>query len=145
MYIEEILKDLNNNMKEINDKLGKFLARIEEPVLSKSGSTKTETIQAKVTMPDEALTANTTPAQEIVLAPVEASVEASDVAPVIPTSVETYTREDIAKAMASAMDMGKMGVIQKILTTYNAQSLMDIAPENYGSIALMLREAGVKI
>lgn len=139
MYIEEILKDLNNNMKEINEKLGKLVGAIENPEAN-AIITQPEPIQEKlIASLDEAQ--DITQAQDI--------IQAQDVAPVevqtIPTSLETFTREDIAKAMASAMDMGKMDVIQKILTTYNAQSLMDIAPENYGNIALMLRETGVKI
>lgn len=131
MYIEEILKDLNKNIKEINEKLGKLVG----PTLSISDTTNATPTQKKVIAIDEAQAVDTTQAQDTT------TVETQ----VIPTAVETFTREDIAKAMASAMDMGKMDVIQNILTTYNAQSLMDIAPENYGSIALMLREAGVKI
>lgn len=138
MYIEEILKDLNKNIKEINEKLGKLVG----PTLSISDTTNAAPTQEKVTAPSEVQAVGITPqAQGITQAQDTATVETQ----VIPTAIETFTREDIAKAMASAMDMGKMDVIQNILTTYNAQSLMDIAPENYGSIALMLREAGVKI
>lgn len=138
MYIEEILKDLNKNIKEINEKLGKLVG----PTLSISDTTNAAPTQEKVIVIDERQAVDTTQqAQGITQAQDTVTVETQ----VIPTTVETFTREDIAKAMASAMDMGKMDVIQSILATYNAQSLMDIAPENYGSIALMLREAGVKI
>lgn len=138
MYIEEILKDLNKNIKEINEKLGKLAGT----ALSISDTTNAAPTQEKVIVIDERQAVDTTQqAQGITQAQDTVTVETQ----VIPTAVETFTREDIAKAMASAMDMGKMDVIQNILTTYNAQSLMDIAPENYGSIALMLREAGVKI
>lgn len=138
MYIEEILKDLNKNIKEINEKLEKLLGT----ALSVSDKTNAAPMQEKVIAIDERQAVDTTQqAQGITQAQDTATVETQ----VIPTAIETFTREDIAKAMASAMDMGKMDVIQNILTTYNAQSLMDIAPENYGSIALMLREAGVKI
>lgn len=139
MYIEEILKDLNKNMKEINEKLGKLLAT----ALSVPDTTNTAPTQEKVTAPNEVQAVGVTP-QAQGITPQTQDTTAVETQ-VIPTAVETFTREDIAKAMASAMDMGKMDVIQNILTTYNAQSLMDIAPENYGSIALMLREAGVKI
>lgn len=137
MYIEEILKDLNKNLKEINEKLEKLVGT----TLSVSNTTNVTPVQEKVTATTQQAQ-GITQAQELKIDPNTAIATTQQA---IPTAVETFTREDIAKAMASAMDMGKMDVIQNILTTYNAQSLMDIAPENYGNIALMLREAGVKI
>lgn len=61
------------------------------------------------------------------------------------TNVETFTRDEIAVAMSQAMQMGKHALVQNILKTFNANSLMEIEKSNYGQIAIMLREAGIKI
>lgn len=65
----------------------------------------------------------------------------------IPVSqnVENFSQEQIARGMAAAMDCGKQGLVAEILNKFNASSLMDITGDNYGVIAIMLREAGISL
>lgn len=74
-------------------------------------------------------------------------VQAEDVntaSTVIPTTavIETFTQEQIAKAMVAVMDMGKMDVINSILQDLNVRSLMEIDPKEYAKIAAILKAAG---
>jgi len=74
-------------------------------------------------------------------------VQQPTVQPNIPvmSSVETFTIDQISKAMATAMDCGKEDVIQNILNIFKASSLMEIDQSNYNKIASILREAGVQV
>lgn len=65
--------------------------------------------------------------------------------PLAQSQVESFTQEQIAVAMSNAMAVGKNDVVQNILTSFNAQCLMQIDAANYNKIATMLREAGIQI
>ncbi|MCI8396183.1 MAG: hypothetical protein HFJ52_00295 [Clostridia bacterium] len=69
------------------------------------------------------------------------------VAQVVPTApqAESFTFDQIARAMSNAQAMGRTDLIQSIFTTFKAQTLMQIDPVNYNQIAVMLREAGIQI
>lgn len=73
------------------------------------------------------------------------TVPAPEPATAIPTATESFTQEQIAKAMSNAQAAGKIDVIQNILTTFNANCLMAIDKSNYNQIAVMLREAGIQV
>lgn len=59
--------------------------------------------------------------------------------------VESFTQEQIARAMANATQAGRQDIIQNIFATFKVQTLMEINPANYNQIATMLREAGIQI
>lgn len=59
--------------------------------------------------------------------------------------VESFTQEQIAKAMADATTIGRGDLVQSIFATFKVQTLMEINPANYNQIATMLREAGIQI
>ena len=63
----------------------------------------------------------------------------------IPTASESFTQDQIAVAMSNAVAAGRNDIIQSILSTFNAQCLMQIDPANYNQIAVMLREAGFQV
>lgn len=95
--------------------------------------------------------------------PAMAAVANTPVQNTIPTTqvVTNYTQDQIAGAMAMAMQLqhinplklsngeviatGMELVHKVILAQYGAQSLMDIDPKNYGQIAIILNQAGVKV
>lgn len=78
------------------------------------------------------------PTQTLVQAPAQTPVQ-------IPTASESFTQEQIAVAMSNAVAAGRNDIIQSILSTFNAQCLMQIDPANYNQIAVMLREAGFQV
>lgn len=60
-------------------------------------------------------------------------------------TVESFTQEQIARAMANAAQAGRQDIIQNIFATFRVQTLMEINPEHYNQIATMLREAGIQV
>lgn len=67
--------------------------------------------------------------------------------PAIPTTPaqQSFTQEQLARAMANAVSAGKMNVIQNILQQFNVQALTQINPSDYNKLATMLKEAGVEV
>lgn len=59
--------------------------------------------------------------------------------------VESFTQEQIARAMANATQAGRGDLVQNIFATFKVQTLMEINPANYNQVATMLREAGIQI
>ena len=87
------------------------------------------------------------PVEEPTVQPVNSAQIPTAPTTVIPTAyqVESFTQEQIALAMSNAIAVGRRDIVDKILTTYNAQCLMQIEPTNYNQIAVMLREAGIQV
>ena len=67
--------------------------------------------------------------------------------PAIPTTPaqQSFTQEQLARAMANAVSAGKMNAIQNILQQFNVQALTQINPSDYNKLATMLKEAGVEV
>lgn len=76
-------------------------------------------------------------------APVQAPVAPA----AIPTTntVQTYTQEQLSVAMARGVDNGLMEQIQSVMSSFGVSCLMQLAPENYGALALKLKEIGVDV
>lgn len=74
-------------------------------------------------------------------------VTTAPVVPAIPTTIvqESFTQEQLARAMSNAVSTGKMNVIQGILNQLGVQALTQINPTDYNKLAVMLKEAGVEI
>ena len=58
---------------------------------------------------------------------------------------ESFTQEQLARAMSNAVSAGKMNVIQGILNQLGVQALTQINPTDYNKLAVMLKEAGVEV
>lgn len=137
----EYLEKLFKNIERIADALEKISNNnLVSNENSKLENQKEETL-TQTTIPVMQTPINTQPAMQIP-APIATQVPTS-----IPTSqqVEAFTQEQIARAMANAMQVGKHDLVQSILRTFNAQCLMEIDKSNYNKIATMLREAGIEI
>lgn len=80
-------------------------------------------------------------------APVGEIPQTPEPATTIPVSntVQAYTQEQLAVAMGRAIDARKMQEIQTILGMFNVSSLMELKPEQYGDLALRLKEIGVDV
>lgn len=63
----------------------------------------------------------------------------------IPTSGVNYTNEQLAVAMTSLVDAGKMDAVRALLNRFNAPSLMQLPKEMYGAFANELRQMGAKL
>lgn len=139
--LEGVLEQINKNLERIANSLER------EEVVSKATpkrKTKKDAEEVKeVVEPAVAQIPNVVQAPIIQNAisnePIVQSVVPVNTAPV------TYTQEEIARALSSAMDAGKQNVVFGILQAFNTTSLMGIDPSKYGDVARMLREAGIKI
>lgn len=56
-----------------------------------------------------------------------------------------YTVDQIMAAGAALMDAGKVNELRNLLTSFGANSVMDLKPEQLGAFATSLRELGAKI
>lgn len=65
----------------------------------------------------------------------------------IPTShvAQVYTVEQLQTAMAPLVDAGKMEEIRGLLNSFGVPSIMDLKPDQYGSLATALRGMGAQI
>lgn len=131
--LEQILEKINMNLERIAVVLEK------EDV---AATTKKRNKRAK----EESFVDSETQMSENSEMPIS-KMEVASVQQVIPVNSEPekYTQEEIARAMSSAMDAGRSDVVFNILKAFNTNSLMGINPNQYGDVARMLREAGIKI
>ncbi len=65
--------------------------------------------------------------------------------PTLPTMDVSYTNEQLAVAMTSLVDAGKMDAVRALLNRFNAPSLMQLPKERYGAFANELRQMGAKL
>lgn len=63
----------------------------------------------------------------------------------VPTTDVNYTNEQLAVAMTSLVDAGKMDAVRALLNRFNAPSLMQLPKEMYGAFASELRQMGAKL
>lgn len=83
------------------------------------------------------------PVDQPVQQPVQQPIQEPPVG--IPTSDVNYTNEQLAVAMTSLVDAGKMDAVRALLNRFNAPSLMQLPKEMYGAFANELRQMGAKL
>lgn len=93
-----------------------------------------QTVPVPVTLVPQAPVA--APPQSQVQAPVQQSV---------PTSVVTYTLDDLARAAMSLMDSGKQPDLLQLLASFGVEALPALPPAQYGAFATALRGLGAQI
>lgn len=131
--LEEILKDINKNLKEIANCLkGSITTTQKETVVMPTENKAPQLISSQVVNTVQQVPTSNPVAVPQMQVPVNAQAE-------------SFTQEQIAVAMSNAMAAGKQDLVQNILKTFNAQCLMQIDSSNYNKIATMLREAGIQI
>lgn len=85
----------------------------------------------------------TVPVDQPVQQPMQQPIQAPPTG--IPTSDVNYTYEQLAVAMSSLVDAGKMDAIRALLNRFNIPSLMQLPKEQYGALANELRQMGAKL
>lgn len=127
-------------------------AETVQPVVSNTIPTITN-VQTPVTVPT-ASTAQAMPMQNaytVPTAPAQPSIQQVSVsaptaqpmpAPTAPTSVPSYTIEQLQTAIAPLLDVGKVQQIQALVQSFGVNTLMEIPQERYGEFANGLRNLG---
>lgn len=100
--------------------------------------------QAQVIVPTQS-----TPVQPSAAVASEQPVPTVPTAPVppagVPTSVPTYSRDDLSRAAMTLMDKGMQAQLQQLIQSFGVPSLVDLPTEQYGSFATALRGLGAQI
>lgn len=65
----------------------------------------------------------------------------------LPTTAvaQEYTQDQISVAMAGLVSQGKQPAVIALIQSFGASSLMDLPKEQYGALAVKLREMGAQI
>ena len=78
-------------------------------------------------------------------APVAPTAPVAAPAPTVPTAAPQYTLEMIATAGSALIDAGKLDQLMALLGKFGVDSLTNLDPKHYGTIAMELRALGAKI
>lgn len=97
--------------------------------------------------------AQSVPTQSIVsqqpaVAPTQASLPSQGRAPVqttVPTTTQSYSADDLARAAMTLMDAGRMNDLQALLAQFGINSLPELPESQRGAFATALRGMGAKI
>lgn len=153
--LEEILNKINGNLERIANALEKeatkneevktledtaFVANIENSVTNQA--TKVQNQNSVIPVAPVAPVVQPMP-----VIPTEQIVPTEMVVPTIPTTIvqESFTQEQLARAMSNAVSAGKKDTILNILEQLGVQALTQINPTDYNKLAVMLKEAGVEV
>ena len=89
-----------------------------------------------------------TPQQMVGQAPVQqqtAPVQTTSVPTTVPTSVRTYSLDELASAAMTLMDKGMQAQLQDLLARFGVEALPMLSPDRYGDFATALRGMGAQI
>ena len=141
--LEEILTKININLERIANALEKEKNKNLEDSAFVTNIANSVTEQATTIQNQNNAIPVATVVQPIPVIPTEPKAPV----PVIPTTIvqESFTQEQLARAMSNAVSAGKMNVIQGILNQLGVQALTQINPTDYNKLAVMLKEAGVEV
>ena len=81
--------------------------------------------------------------QQPAVAPVQAPVQEAPAA--VPTTTQTYSQDDLARAAVALMDAGRMNDLQALLSQFGVASLPELPESQRGAFATALRGMGAKI
>lgn len=112
---------------------------LQAPPVQQGYQAPPQTYQA----PQQMASPVTVPVDQPIQQPVQQPVQTPPVG--IPTSDVNYTNEQLAVAMTSLVDAGKMDAVRALLNRFNAPSLMQLPKEMYGAFANELRQMGAKL
>lgn len=63
----------------------------------------------------------------------------------LPTTAQTYTQEQIAKAATQIVDAGRQGEVIQLLKAFSVQALTQLPLAQYGAFATALRNMGATL
>ena len=134
--LEKALNDLGriaDAMEKRNELLERLVPKVQE-----TADADMKVVQDTSTLVQAVQNVQATVAPAPVQTPAPAAIPVSD-------TVQTYTQEQLALAMARGLDMGLMDAIQNIIHGFGVDCLMQITPDNYGALALKLKAIGVEV
>ena len=78
--------------------------------------------------------------------PTKENLESNQSAPIVPVaSAPQYTIEQIMRAGAMLMDVGKIAELRKLIDSFGVEAVTNLKPEQLGAFATELRKLGAKI
>lgn len=77
--------------------------------------------------------------------PPEQSPQTPPVTPAVPTSQQTYSLDDLARAGMTLMDSGRQADLQGLLKQFGVEALPALPQDQYGAFATALRGLGAQI
>lgn len=142
--ITVIYKDFDEMMAIARELLKGELKQEQTPDTPSMGSNVTA---GYIPKPAVNPTPATAPASEAVAAAaVTAPAPAGQsVAPTVPTTEHTYTRDELSRAAMTLMDKGMQVQLQQLIQSYGVASLVDLPADQYGNFATALRGLGAQI
>ncbi|MEO1815272.1 MAG: hypothetical protein ABGU93_06775 [Acetobacterium sp.] len=122
-------------------KIGSAAQPIQQPLQAPPANQDPPTVYAPA--PQQMASPVTVPVDQPIQQPVQQPIQTPPAG--IPTSDVNYTNEQLAVAMTSLVDAGKMDAVRALLNRFNAPSLMQLPKEMYGAFANELRQMGAKL
>lgn len=137
--LEAIAKKESNNLKATD-------ASLEQHMPVDRGNTHSSKIPGFAHVPTPVTEPVPENIQPVSVVQIPNNVGPAPVAVPVSNEVPTYTQDDLARAMGRAIDdMGKMTDIQNIVSSFGAQSLMEIPQEKYPELVQKLKAIGVEV
>ena len=124
-----------------------------EPATPEPAAVPTQKVSVPVQSASVLSQATAAPAQPIVtqqpaVAPASAPSPSLGQAPVqtaVPTTAQSYSADDLARAAMTLMDAGRMNDLQALLAQFGINSLPELPESQRGAFATALRGMGAKI
>ena len=118
------------------------------PVPTQSKSVPMQTVSVPITVPAQPVPVQPIVYQQPAVAPTQASLPSQGRAPVqttVPTTTQSYSADDLARAAMTLMDAGRMNDLQALLAQFGINSLPELPESQRGAFATALRGMGAKI
>jgi len=113
--------------------------------MSKQTAVQTGTSEAPQADPVEQTAPTQQPAPQPDPEPVVPAEPQKPTPAAVPTSQQTYTLDDLARAGMTLMDSGRQADLQGLLKQFDVEALPALPQEQYGSFATALRGLGAQI
>ena len=113
--------------------------------MSKQTAVQTGTSEAPQADPVEQTAPTQQPAPQPDPEPVVPAEPQKPTPAAVPTSQQTYTLDDLARAGMTLMDSGRQADLQGLLKQFGVEALPALPQEQYGSFATALRGLGPQI
>ena len=118
------------------------------PVPPQNTSVPVQTVSAPSTVPAQPALVQPIVTQQPAVVPTQASSPSQGQAPVqtaVPTTAQSYSADDLARAAMTLMDAGRMNDLQALLAQFGINSLPELPESQRGAFATALRGMGAKI
>ena len=120
------------------------------PVEPQNASGPMQTVPVPITIPTQSAPVQPIVTQQPAVAPAStpSPLPSQGQAPVqtaVPTTAQSYSADDLARAAMTLMDAGRMNDLQALLAQFGINSLPELPESQRGAFATALRGMGAKI